>query len=219
MSTKTVAEAEVLERILSVMSEKKITAKTLCEGLGLTSSQAVTNWKSNDNTSYMKKLPKIAAILDVPLDYLLRGKVEPVPIHSDDFSQVIPYERRGKRPIVGDVSAGSGVIAAESIIGWQSVDDNFNTDECFWLRVSGDSMSPRIDNGDLILIDKAAKIESGNIVVVLVENEGFIKKVDLQEDSVTLISFNPYYPPMKFEKKDTEKVYFVGKVVKQERDL
>jgi repressor LexA len=117
------------------------------------------------------------------------------------------------------VSAGRGVIAAQDIIGWESVDNNYDNEDCFWLRVSGDSMSPKIDNGDLILIDKSAQIESGNIVVALVDNEGFIKRADLTSDSITLVSFNPYYPPMLFEGKETERVYFVGKVVKQERDL
>lgn len=217
-ATKTVEEAAVLDRILATMKQKNISAVTLCKALGYKTSQQVTNWKGDDNTAYMKKLPQIAEILSVPLDYLLRGKVE-LPVHSTEFGEVIPYEKRGSRPIVGDVSAGRGVIAAQDIIGWQSVDDNYDNEECFWLRVSGDSMSPKIDSGDLILIDKSASIDSGNIVVALVENEGFIKKVEFAPHSITLVSFNPYYPPMQFTGRDTEKVYFVGKVVKQERDL
>lgn len=216
---KTQAEIQVLNRILSTMKEKGFTAVALCKALGYKSSQAVTNWKLDDNTSYMKKLPQIAAILDVPLDYLLRGRVDYPAIHSNDFSQILPYETRGKRPVVGNVSAGTGTIASQDIIGWQNVDNAYDNDNFFWLRVSGDSMAPKIDNGDLILIDKGAQIDNGNIVVALIENEGFIKKVEIKGDTITLISFNPYYPPMVFVKEEAEKIYFVGRVVKQERDL
>ena len=116
---------------------------------------------------------------------------------------MVPMEEQAMRPIIGMASAGSGVLAQEQILGWESVDIKYNTDEYFYLQISGDSMAPKIDDGDLVLVHRQDEVSSGDVAVVLVtdhdeEAEGFVKKVEIDGDSVTLVSFNPYYPPRVF---------------------
>ena len=110
-----------LDIIIKTMKEKGITQKELCERLGL-KQQAFTNWKNGNNTSYMKHLVQIATVLDVNLDYLLG--------HDDDLNSFmqragitpIPVEEQAMRPVIGMASAGSGVLAQEQILGWESVE-------------------------------------------------------------------------------------------------
>ena len=60
----------ILNKISSLLKEQGKTQKALCEHLGL-KQQAFTNWKNNDNDSYMKYLPEIASFFGVSVDQLL----------------------------------------------------------------------------------------------------------------------------------------------------
>ena len=60
----------IVERILSVMKQKKITDKQLTSDLGINKS-AVTDWKTGKTKSFKRYIDKIANYLDVPVDYLL----------------------------------------------------------------------------------------------------------------------------------------------------
>ena len=66
---------EVLNKILSLLEEKKFDQRDLSDYLGL-SKNTMTGWKNGNNKSYMKHLPKIAEFFGVSVDYLL-GKETP----------------------------------------------------------------------------------------------------------------------------------------------
>lgn len=215
------SSTKVLNNIIKAMAERKITQKDLCERLGI-KQNAFTNWKAGNNTSYMKHLVKIAEILDVPLDYLL-GYVDTAKTALNKSGyETFPAKPQSSRPIIGMASAGLGCIAEQEILGWESVDVRFDTDEYFYLKITGDSMAPRIEDGDLVLVHKQLEVEDGDVAVVLVNSgngtvDGFVKKICFGENSITLISFNPYYPPMVFTGRDMTRLSFVGKVIKLER--
>ena len=84
-------EQSVFERIDNERKRKHISQKSFCEQLGV-KQQAYTNWKGGDNTSFMKKLPQIAEILDVALDYLLRGFIKEPDTYGDNLlNRLIRY--------------------------------------------------------------------------------------------------------------------------------
>ena len=106
--------------------------------------------KKNDSEMPEEYLKIIANELNTTVAYLKGQTDNPLP-HSDQIKEYLPYEKRGMRPVIGLASAGVGVIAEEMILGWQYVDDEFDNENCFWIKISGDSMSPKIDDGDLVL--------------------------------------------------------------------
>lgn len=218
MATRTVEEQEILDNIIACMTHKNLDQKDLCEYLSV-NQQMFTNWKNGSSNSYLKRLPKIAEYLDIPVSYLL-GKPDTSLPKSDQVQRVLPYERRGKRPIIGITSAGTGIIADEMIIGWQSVDEAYDSEDFFWLQIAGDSMAPKIDNGDLVLIQRDTEIEDGCIAVVIVDGtDGFIKQIHFKDNKVILHSFNPYYPDLEFEGERRKDLAFIGRARKVERDL
>ena len=159
----------------------------------------------------------LARYFGVSVDYLMGKTDNPIP-HAETVGTYIPYEKRGVRPVIGLASAGTGVIAEEMIIGWEAVEDEYDNDNCFWLEVSGNSMAPKIDNGDRVLIQRDAEIESGCIAVVVVDGvEGFLKQVEFGENSTSLHSFNPYYPDMEFVGADQKRLHFIGRVREMKR--
>ena len=206
-----------IDRVTNLRKEKGVTEKQVLIDCGL-SKNSFGNWKKG-----MTPAPAAQKILanyfGVTVDYLMGKTNNPIP-HSGQIKAYLPYEKRGVRPIIGMASAGTGVIAEEMILGWQAVDEQYDNDNFFWLRIAGDSMSPKIDDGDLVLIQRDAEIEHGNVVVALIDNsDGLVKQVLFEENTIILHSFNPYYPDLIYKGKDVERVRFIGRARKVERDL
>ena len=72
-------------------------------------------------------------------------------------------------PVLGRISAGSPVMAAENVEEYLPLPTSFATDdESFALRVSGDSMiGAGILDGDLVIVQRAQDARNGEIVVAL----------------------------------------------------
>lgn len=174
----------------------------------------------------------IAGDLKVSPEYLEGKTVVPFPSNEqkqhtirdvplgDQIAAYYPYEPQGMRPIVGITSAGNGIFAQESILGWEAVDAKYNNDNYFWLKVSGDSMSPKIDDGDLVLIQKDGQMENGCLGIVLVDDsDAFLKQLYVDNESITLHSFNLYYPNRVFKKEEQNRLRFIGRARQVKRLL
>ena len=91
-------------------------------------------------------------------------------------------------PLVGTVAAGSPLPAEEDVIGEVLVEEVLGKgDQCFALRVEGQSMnSAGINDGDVVIVRKQPLAENGDIVVALVDGEGTIKRLHLRENDIEL---------------------------------
>ena len=192
------------------MKRNKINGKELAQKMGV-SKQTVSTWVNGLNVPRTDKLDLLCTILDCDRNALLMRSAA-----TDLFE--IPVPRQCRLPVLGRVSAGPGVIAEEDIIGYESTDAKYDNGEYYYLQVSGDSMSPKIDDGDLVLVHRQTSVDSGTVGVFSVDGEdGFVKRVVYDDENIDLISYNPYYPPMHFEGPDVLRVYVLGRVVKLER--
>jgi len=70
------------------------------------------------------------------------------------------------------------------------------TEDSFLVEAVGDSMSPMIEEGDLVLADKSSTAEDGQLVVVIHNETAKIKKFFKKASVVILQSINPAYPPL-----------------------
>lgn len=172
----------------------------------------------SDNVMPEKYLKILAINLGTTVEYLM-GETDDPGFHLTSVGLTpLEYEKSGTRPVFGHASAGLGVYAEQEILGQEPVEPQYDNDDFFWLRVSGDSMSPVFMDGDLVLIHRDVPVESGTIMVVTVDDtDGFIKKVSVNDDTVTLSSFNPYYPPKVFGGSELNRLRFFGRVVEQKR--
>lgn len=118
--------------------------------------------------------------------------------------------------IIGTVRAGVGGVAQEDIIGHEyAYTVNANRETHFYLKVKGDSMEPRIKEGDLALVRRQSDVDSDDLAIVLVNNEeGVLKKVVKKPNSIELHSFNPYYPTRVFAYEEMNSIKIIGKVIK-----
>lgn len=144
-------------------------------------------------------------------------KLFPRKLDPRDYFQVETAYQGTDLPVYGDVSAGPGAYAEQRIVGWEESDDYADEDEYFYLIVSGDSMYPEIKDGDYVLVHVQDWIEDGQIAVVVVDEEGLVKKIERGEDYITLISINPHYPPRKFVEYEMNRVHILGHVIEVKR--
>ncbi len=123
-------------------------------------------------------------------------------------------------PVIGAVRAGCGGVVFEDPSGTEPVDAALlrGNEEYFWLRVSGDSMTPIINDRDLVLVRRQESVDSGRYAVVMVDGEeGLVKRVVYSENWIELQSVNPYYPPRRFEGEQISAVTIIGLVVESKR--
>ena len=120
-------------------------------------------------------------------------------------------------PVLGRVAAGIPLDAIEEIIDWEEIPQEMaKNGEYFGLKIKGNSMSPRIQNGDVVIVRKQDDADTDDIVIALVNgNEGCCKKLKKTNTGIMLISFNPAYDPMVFDKSEIDciPVRIIGKVV------
>lgn len=136
----------------------------------------------------------------------------------------IPISKITYLPIIGVVRAGTGGIAFEDNLGEEFVETSVlaghSPSEFFWSKVKGDSMEPRLFENDLVLVRKQTSVDSGAYAVVLVDDEeGVVKRVTYDENSVTLHSQNHNYPPRIFRGKDVLRLRIVGQVIKSQSNF
>lgn len=120
-------------------------------------------------------------------------------------------------PLLGRVAAGCPLYDEGNIIGKVYVSpDLHDADELYALTVKGDSMIPRIHDGDVLIVKHQDDADSGQLVVVQINgNEGVVKKLQKYRDGIALVSLNPAYEPMHFSNDEIESlpVRVVGKVL------
>jgi repressor LexA len=107
-------------------------------------------------------------------------------------------------PLVGRITAGAPVMAAENVEEYLVVPTGFAGDEDhFALRVSGDSMvGAGILDGDVVVVRRQDSADPGDVVAALVpgaaEDEATVKRFALDGDRPLLLPENPAYAPIEF---------------------
>jgi len=156
------------------------------------------------------------------LGYLRRDPTKPRALEVRyDPNSGASGERRPFRhvPLVGDVAAGTDVLAQENVEEIMPIPTDLCGDgELFMLRVRGDSMiDAGIFDGDYIVARTQTNVTKGDIVVVGIPGEeATVKTWSKDGDTVTLIPSNPRLSPMEFHASD---VTVYGKVVTVMRKL
>lgn len=195
--------------LVQLCNQQGTNPTTVVKTLGIAAG-SVTKWK-NGAIPRGTTLAKIADHFGVTTDYLLGKAPTPVPA-----SNLTPLPQRGMRiiPVYETVSAGFGAQAEDHVIDYLPcfILSESEANDSIGIKVKGDSMYPKIEDGDIIRVVKQNSVESGQLAVVLVDDEGFVKRVVYGHGFVELQSINPLYPPMRFEGTEAERVRVIGLV-------
>lgn len=201
------------EYIKSLRTNRGISQEELGKVIGVQRA-AVQKWESGAVENLKRStIVKLADYFEVPASSF---------IDNYETLTVAPSTYNYQVPIYESVSAGFGTEAHNDIVEYTILPfkTKSEADETLCIRVSGDSMSPKIEDGDLIQVHKQTSVDSGDIAVVLLDGDnGLVKKVEYTEDSITLISLNLNYPPIILKGREILRVSVVGKVKKIIREV
>ena len=210
MSPQTITkrQRQVLDFIEQQMRERGFppSVREIGEAVGLTSPSTVhSHLRTLTNLGYLKRDPT---------------KPRAIEVRWDPNSGAI-MERRQVRhvPLVGDVAAGTDVLAQENVEEIYPLPADFTGEgELFMLRVRGESMiDAGILNGDYVVAEQRNEVGNGDIAVVGIPGgEATIKFFKLNGSTVTLTPANPTMEPMTFDALD---VAIYGRVVTVMRKL
>lgn len=147
------------------------------------------------------------------------GRLEKAPGRARGFRLPSAGRSSGfvRLPVVGQIHAGDLHAAIESPDGYVIATRRRSQGGLFALRVTGDSMVERgILDGDLVIVSRQTRAESGDIVVALVEDEATVKTLRVRGRGFFLEPANPDYEPIRPAPGTCE---ILGRVVEVRRDL
>lgn len=213
---------KVGEMIRKVRLEKRVTQDELARRIGC-AKQTVSNYENGRREPDYETLEAIGDALNVPMTFFLSKEEQRAELSAlrgeVPITNALPVETITYIPVMGTVRCGPGGVALQDIDGYLPAVNVKNPSECFYLRVTGDSMTPRIQPGDLALIRKTSDVESGQLAAVCVRDEdtdeweGMVKKLIRRGDTIILQSFNPDYPPRIFSGAEMANIVIQGKVI------
>ena len=207
-------------KLKALAKSKGIKISFLCEQFGLHRSY-INNIERGKATMPDERIHKIARILNTTYEYLTDQTDDPKPKNkkTPEITSNADIISTGKNiymiPLFENVSAGFGAYADDHITDYIPMyfTNPAEASESIFITVRGDSMYPKIENGDSVLIHKQTSVDSGTIAVVLLDEEdALVKKITYGNEWIELQSINPMYPPMRFEGADVLRIKVLGAV-------
>lgn len=208
------------DNLNKLLIEKDVTQKSLADFVGV-STATVSDWKKGKKLPRMDKIDLICKFFHIDRQELLHtfgGQIDgafltfahqspqrSISLHKIEHTPVLQntnyYKERTpangthyKIPILGTVAAGEPLEAVENVLGYEYIDDRYEGDgyTYFALKIVGDSMSPTILDGDVVIVRKQTTVDSGQIAIVLVDGENATaKQIDISPSGITVVGHNP----------------------------
>lgn len=182
--------AELAERLNEAIKDKTTTTK-LADQIGM-SKQAISAYTTGVRVPKRPVINALAEALGINPLWLMGydvGKytniVSPVP---PGFQ---PLPKRDRIPRVGQIACGTPILAEENVEAYDEVPSDWHAD--FTLLCKGDSMEPKIKDGDVVAIHCQPMVENGEIAAVLIDGEATLKRVFLFDDHIELRAENPAF--------------------------
>lgn len=153
------------------------------------------------------KVEAIADVLKISPAWIM-GWGDNNKIIPPGFDPLPPMDRI---PRVGAIACGAPILAEENIEDYDSVPSDWHAD--FTLVCKGDSMAPRILDGDLVAIRRQPEVETGEIAAVRIGNEATLKRVYLHDDYIELRPENSDYASIIRRREEMDDVQIEGRAV------
>lgn len=176
------------------------------------SPQAVNNWFKRGEIGKAAAI-KISAATGLSLSWILGED------NGTDTIDVVGKPREGVIPVIGDAVLGmDGLIdMMEFHAGWLQIYSSDN--RAYGVRVRGDSMWPRIQSGEFVVIEPNTKVHPGDEVFIrTADGHNMIKILNFTRDGdYQFTSVNNDHKPITMPPSNVVKVHFVSGIIKATR--
>ena len=207
------------EVIKKIRKDKKLTQGELATKANI-SRTYLSDVENNRYNPSLETLGDIARALEVDIKELVKSslgeELAPVRLGPNFNEKIITIN------VLGQIAAGIPIEAIEDILDTEEIVIPLSDDpgEYFGLKVKGDSMAPKIFDGDIVICKKQCAVESNEVAVVLVNgDDATLKRVKRFEAGISLIPDNPAFSPMFYSNEEIESlpIAILGKVVELRR--
>nr|DAQ86432.1 MAG TPA: Repressor protein CI [Caudoviricetes sp.] len=195
---------DVGKMIKELRIKKNISQEDLANILSVNRA-TIANYESGRRALTIDKLEELLDALDTSLaDFFNSNNLEKTDLRPEELRKI---------PILSDVSAGYGKEALEEATHWIKLPASIARNATFGTFVAGDSMEPKINDGDLLLVQDTPQLDSGEIGVFLLNEKVYCKRFHYNPITKTLVlkSLNSNYDPIPINENDDFRI--VGKVV------
>lgn len=195
------------ENITYYMNKHQKSRNDMCEALGVKYT-TFTDWVKGNSYPRIDKIELMANYFGISKADLVEKR------NSTSTKNGVTIN------VLGRVAAGIPIDCVEEIIDTEEItQDMASTGEFFGLQIHGDSMEPRMKDGDVVIVRQQNDAKTDNIVIAVVNgNEATCKRLKKYAEGIALISTNPSYEPMYFSNKEiAEKPVRIIGVVKELR--
>lgn len=202
---------KLYKNIKQLREEKGMSQENLAKLTGYTDRSSIAKIEKGQVDLQQSKIELFAKALETTSRELV-GWDEPI---QESLSKGITIN------ILGRVAAGIPINAIEEIIDTEEITEELaQTGTFFGLKIKGDSMTPNICDGDIVIVRQQDDAESGDIVIATINgDEATCKRLRKYTQGIELISNNPSYDPFEFSNEEilNKPVKIIGKVVELRR--
>ena len=200
------------DRLKLLRSRRGWSQQRLADELDISKS-SVNMYERGEREPSFETTESIADLFNVDMDFLYgRSDIERKCIVTPSIPEGFePLPEMTTVPLIGQIACGDPITAEENVEDIVSVPAAWHAD--FTLQCKGESMSPRIQDGDLVAIRAQPEVENGQIAAVLIGCEATLKRVYLFPDRMVLQPENQAFTPIVLVGEEMNTVKIEGKAV------
>lgn len=228
------------QRVLELLKEKNLPKSELARAIGIPYTTLDSMLKRDSDGAKIETVFRIAAHLEVSVEQLVFGEAPSAPQINEEERELVRRFRlldgRGKRTLLqlaqleaqslvshteprrlrrlpvydAPAAAGSALPPLSDDYTFVAV-DNAPERADFGIKISGNSMEPRIADGSVVWVRQTQQLQDGDIGIFLLNGESLCKKLSHAQGKCQLLSLNSAYAPIPVLETDELKV--VGKVL------
>lgn len=209
--------SEIYNRIRMRRQELGWTTDELAKRMGYKDRSSISKIESGKADIPQSKVKAFAEVLGTSVSWLL-GIDESDKASADAVPPGFqPMPEMDVVPLVGRIACGTPITAEQNVERMVCVPSKWRS--TFTLTCEGDSMEPRIHDGDLVAIRKQPEVENGEIAAVRIDGEATLKHVYLHDNFIELRPENPAFDSIILSREDMNNVVIEGKAVGLCRDI
>lgn len=202
----------IAENIKKIRLEHELSQADLGKIAGV-SDKAVSTWELGIKIPRMGAVEKMANYFGIPKSVILDDS----PSASFVPPGFSPMPEMVQVPLIGSIACGTPITAEQNIEQMVCVPSRWHA--TFTLTCKGQSMEPRIHDGDLVAIRSQAEVENGEIAAVRIGEEATLKRVYLHPNFIELRPENPAFESIILSREEMNSVTIEGKAVGLCRDI
>ena len=207
----------ISHKLFALRTRKDMTQSEIAKIAGV-SDKSVSAWEAGKRDPKVKAIQNICSYFHLDLNTFIDDSSDEIEPLSNSipagYSELPETERL---PRVGRIACGDPIVAEENIESYDEVLSSWHAD--FTLMCVGDSMAPKIENGDIVAIRAQPTVENGEIAAVRIGDEATLKRVFIHPDYIELRPINPNFDSIIRSKSEMDDIRIEGRAVGLCRNL